>query len=275
MLKIVVMGDLHYSQSLADPSLKEYQEDFLKRYLDHVFQVPADMHVSVGDLTHSGSPAEFGRIYQIANERHIHFYQAIGNHDALTIPKELISTVIQRPLYYHVSTEDAIVAFIDTAREQCPDDSSGAISDEQLDWLQELILSSESKPVILFAHHPLFGTTTFSEMEHLSIRNDRLTNILASKQGIGLYCNGHNHIHSTHQSSPWVYIQTAACLIKPSYRVITVQDSDVFIETHFLNDDLLTQYGQGLGEELLYFADQIQPPVRHIDLELRFITTNC
>jgi Icc protein len=102
---------------------------------------------------------------------------------------------------------------------------------EQLDWLRDQLEKSGIKPVFVFAHHPVFGTTARSNMEKMSIdpRIDMLA-VLNKKKGPGFYFCGHNHVNSIVQQDGWYYIQTAACLDVPAFRRVELKDRKVQID---------------------------------------------
>jgi hypothetical protein len=46
---------------------------------------------------------------------------------------------------------------------------------------------------------------------------------------MGVYFNGHNHIHSIVRSHQWYHVQTAASLCHPSFRVIEIDNGQLSV----------------------------------------------
>ena len=75
-------------------------------------------------------------------------------------------------------------------------------------------------------------------------------------------------MHSVYRQGNWRYIQTAACLAAPSYRIVTISGNRISVKTRVLSDGDLKQYGLQLEKELLYFPDAVRPVPSREDLEL-------
>lgn len=229
MLRLALIGDLHYPHiEQENKELMELREGFYLNYLRKFLDLEADMHISLGDLTHNGIVQEYEAMYQYIRASNVSFRHVLGNHDAYSLPKEQISAIMDHPLYEAVETEDALLIFLDSTRELQPEDWSGVLDIRQLAWLESKIEQNQDKPVLLFAHHPVYDTTSLSvdQKMHIDPSID-MRSILAKRKGAGLYFNGHNHTHSIVHQDGWSFIQTAAGLCDPSYRMVEIADGQI------------------------------------------------
>ncbi|TBL81162.1 metallophosphoesterase family protein [Paenibacillus thalictri] len=256
-MKLLVMGDFHYSR-LEDPTadVLEVQEKLYSYMLKTFFEIEADYHISVGDFSNKGYPEELQylvdkmKVYNGDLKRR--FIQVLGNHDTITLPKQEILAITGQQLYHSIDTNEAILVFLDTAKEMNLRDAGGEVSEEQIAWLEDLVQKSGNKPMLIFAHHPVYATTARSELNMLSIHPDQdIWPILQRKQGSGYYFCGHNHVNSIVQRDHWHFIQTSSCLDIPAYRIIDINADKVSIDMVFLD------------EQFIPLAKQISPHMLH------------
>ncbi|MCD9021036.1 metallophosphoesterase family protein [Cohnella silvisoli] len=245
-MKLAIIGDLHYPQQLTDldQTVAEARDAFFERFIDLFLAIDADYHISIGDLTHAGEFAEFEYIINKveSSSPRRRFLHVLGNHDTYTHPKTDIIALTGQQRYGIIEDSDAIILLLDTARE-IREDWSGTIDEEQLVWLKSQLNRETDKPLLVFGHHPLHGTTARSTEEMMSMDPELdIWPILANWPGIGFYFNGHNHIHSIVRKERWHFIQTAAIPDVPAVRIVTVNDNEVNVETVSLANDEITNW---------------------------------
>lgn len=244
MLRIALTGDLHYfrlEKGQADSEeLAEGRRLFFETYLRAFLEYEADWHISIGDFTHNGHEEEFEELNRLLKEKGVRYRMALGNHDTQSLAKSRIAELTGFPAYDVVHTDEATLVFLDTAKEMSPHNWEGEIDEEQLAWLEAVIADSGSKTLLVFAHHPVYGTTTHSTDKWLSVRpGSRLRYVLAAKDGQGVYFNGHNHVNSIVQSGHWHFVQSAAALCHPSFKIIEVGEEYISIrEIPVVHEDL-------------------------------------
>ncbi|GAA0371938.1 metallophosphoesterase family protein [Bacillus horti] len=234
MLRLVLIGDLHYPHvEEPSPEFIQAREMFYSTFLREYLAQEADWHISIGDLTNLGRPDELDYIYNHIYESHRQFRHVLGNHDAYALPKVQLLEITKQPRYNAIETPEAHLVFLDSTREMDYDDWGGVLDAEQMSWLEQQVEMSGEKPLLVFAHHPIFETTTRSELDKGSIHPDYdIQSILAKKKGKGFYFCGHNHAHSIVEKEQWHYIQTAACLDQPGFRIIEVSKNE--FSTHIV-----------------------------------------
>lgn len=268
-MKIAVIGDLHYpaleeAYSFIEEDRKVFYENFLERF----FSVPADLYVSIGDLTNYGLKEELEEIYAMINKHQKPFVHVLGNHDVCALTRNEVLAITQQPRFQSISTDSAVLAFIDTEREQDAEDWGGTIDSVQLDWLERVIEKSGDLPLIVFAHHPVYNTTTNSEKDKLCIPSSiPIWELLSKKQGMGLYVNGHNHFNSIAIREQWNFLQLAAVLDEQTIRTIEISDTHISIDSVELNDDELQRRGRIIGNAISHF--QLNPAPLGLESDIK------
>jgi 3',5'-cyclic AMP phosphodiesterase CpdA len=240
-MRLALLGDLHYSG--MSHGTEEMRAARVRAY-EHMFKAflkeDADYHISIGDLTHEGTAQELRSIFSMLAKSERKFIHVLGNHDTYSLPKHEISMITGQVRYRTIDTPHVRLIFMDTAQEMNREDWGGELDEEQLIWIKGQIADSHEKQVLVFGHHPVFDTTARSTLDKLYIRpQDELRSIFNSRPEGGIYFCGHNHMNSIVKQGAWHYVQTAACLDVPAYRVIEVHEGEVII-THqrMLDTDL-------------------------------------
>ncbi|MEW9699771.1 metallophosphoesterase [Paenibacillus sp. SI8] len=236
-MRLVLMGDFHYSRMAnGTAEMLEARDYVYASMLDQFLDMNADVHISLGDLTHEGLPEEFRVVFTRLNESTRQFIHVLGNHDTYSIPKTEILEITGQKRYSSLEMEEAVLIFLDSTKEMNKECWGGEMDAEQMDWLKAQLQASGEKPVLVFAHHPIYGTTAHSILDKLSIHPDfDMKSVLSVKKGPGFYFCGHNHTNSIVQQDGWHFIQTAACLDIPAFRVVELSGSLLDITTAQLN----------------------------------------
>lgn len=231
-MRLVVMGDLHYSSMTnGTEEMRGARDTVYSVMLDSYLNTEGHYHISLGDLTHEGLPEEFRHVFDRIGGSERQFIHVLGNHDTYSIPKAEILSITGQQRYSSIDTEEAMLIFLDSTKEMNRSDWGGEMDAEQLEWLETQLEQSGTKPVFVFAHHPVYGTTARSTIEKLSIHPDiDMLSVLNKKKGAGFYFCGHNHVNSIVQQEGWHYIQTAACLDIPAFRIVELKDGQVSTE---------------------------------------------
>ena len=249
MIRIALMGDLHYPQ--LDPDNTELTEAvhyFYQNYLNEFINLEADLHVSIGDLTHLGLENEFLSVYEHIWKRGKNFRTVLGNHDVLSLPKEKISQLIKQPRFDAIETEDCLLIFLDTTKEF--ELHGWGLDQEQWDWLETQVNRAKDKPLFIFAHHPIPNTTMYSpENETFEAMQD-IRPLLEKRNGLILYFNGHTHAHSIIQKEDSYFIQAGAAVCDPSFLLIELDQNKVEIQKVDVSDAKLDTYRSVLYEQM-------------------------
>lgn len=279
-MKIAVMGDLHYPvMKHADSSLLEARDTFFREIVRRFLAIDADLHIALGDLTNEGLPEEYERVYGwIRQDPHARrFVQLFGNHDKYTLDTADILSLTGQSRYSRIDTSDAVVVLLDTARDRLREDWSGFLDEAQLQWLTRFLMRPEEearseegdRPLLLFAHHPLYDTTTRSTEEYMWLAPEiDLRGTLQRYAGTGFYFNGHNHANSIVRENRWHYVQTADVLDYPAFRLIEATREKVDIRLMRIEEEELWKLARRIGENMIEYHPYAPAPGERKDGDL-------
>ncbi|MBS4224271.1 metallophosphoesterase family protein [Lederbergia citrea] len=253
MFRIALLGDLHYpSNDVKKSDLQETADNFFTKYLHEFLSIDADLHVSIGDLTHLGLESEFQFMYDLVRKYDVIFRQVLGNHDVLSLSKEKITELIGQPRYDAIETEECLLLFLDTTKELQL--HGWGLDKEQWNWLEAQMSRSIEKPLMIFAHHPVPNTTKYSPEGNTSFEAlQDIRPLLAKREGLVIYFNGHTHSQSIIQQANHHFVQTGAVLCDSNYLVIELNDDQINIHTMNIGDVQINAFRKTLYEKLSDF----------------------
>lgn len=255
-MKLAVIGDLHYHA--ADEAVVEWAEArdaFYGSLLGRFCQTEADFHISLGDLTNLGLSRELREVYSLLEPRASTFYHVLGNHDLYSQSRREVLALTGQPRYQFIRTDRAVLAFLDTARELDREDWSGRVDGEQLQWLEHVVEESGTAPLLVFAHHPLYGTTEGSTREKAAIDPDiDIWGVLSRKKGQGLYFNGHVHLHSVCRLRNWHFVQLAAGLDYPAFAMVEIKEEEIRISAVDAAEPGILDYASSIYRNIRHFS---------------------
>ena len=133
--------------------------------MEHFFSIPADLYVSIGNLTNFGTEDELKEIYALIDRYHKPFVHVLGNHDLYAMSRAEVLEITGQRRFRTLQSRTAVLAFLDTAYEQNYADWGGTLDLVQQQWLETVIEESADLPLIIFGHHPVYGTTKNSSKE--------------------------------------------------------------------------------------------------------------
>ncbi|ULL16226.1 metallophosphoesterase [Paenibacillus sp. H1-7] len=254
-MRLVLMGDLHYHEiDETIPGWLEARDDFYRIFLDRFLELEGDAHISLGDLTNYGASSELQEVYEMIRQHDRTFYHALGNHDLYAQTRMEVLQITGQARYHAVVTDRAVLAFLDTAKEMDFEDWGGWIDAEQLQWFEEVVKASGTKPLLVFAHHPVYNTTTNSEKEKGSIHPSiDMWNILNQKEGVGIYFNGHTHVDSIVKQNNWTFVQLSACLDQHGLRIVDIEQEEIRISAMDITDVALAENVGTLYNHMKHF----------------------
>jgi 3',5'-cyclic AMP phosphodiesterase CpdA len=171
----------------VEPGERPYPETMNEAAIEEIRHLDPVAVVAKGDLTTHGSGAEYQAFldrYSGAFGERLHHVR--GNHDAKD--ETFADTAVQE-----VTLAGATLAILDTS---IPHRSSGRVTAEQLDWLDELGGRAD-RPVIVFGHHhPWDPASAQRPDDYFGINPDdseRLIAVLARHPVVAGYFAGHTH----------------------------------------------------------------------------------
>lgn len=170
------------------PEEEPYPEMMNRGAIAEIAAMDADAVVVKGDLTCAGTLDEYRRFlefYGSAFGDRLHHVR--GNHDSYH------GQVFADFAMQEVTVEGATLAILDTARDQ---QTTGSLSVDQLEWLDELA-SRVSTPVMVFGHHHAWNPDVDPRGDHFfGIHPDDsegLFEVFARRTNLVGYFAGHTH----------------------------------------------------------------------------------
>jgi 3',5'-cyclic AMP phosphodiesterase CpdA len=192
----------------SEPGEDPYPEIMNAAAVEEISAIEPDAVVAKGDLTATGSAAEYQRFldrYATAfGDRLLHVR---GNHDAYHGPMPGYAA----PAVQDLRLPGVIVAVLDTV---VPGYSGGQVTAAQLDWLDTLGADAD-RPVLVFGHHHAWKPGSANRPDHyFGIRPDdseRLVDVVARRPALIGYFAGHTHRNRVRRftetgETPWVEV---------------------------------------------------------------------
>ena len=196
------IGPVFRSEPGADP----YPEVMNRGAVEEMVALGPDVVVVKGDLTCNGTLEEYAAFrsaYEPAfGDRLVHVR---GNHDGYH-GQSYAAFPTQR-----VDLPGVTVAVLDTT---VPFQTPGGVTDEQLEWLDDLAGTAD-RPVLLFGHHHVWSPDSNHRPEGyfgiLPDASERLVDVVARHPGILGYFAGHTHRNRVRRiratsDRPWVEV---------------------------------------------------------------------
>lgn len=170
------------------PDDEPYPEMMNRGAIVEIAALNPDAVIVKGDLTCRGTLEEYHRFldfYQAAFGERLHHVR--GNHDSYH------GQVFADFAMQEVTVEGATLAILDTARHE---QTTGSISTDQLEWLDELA-SRASTPVLVFGHHHAWNPEVDPRRDDFfGIHPDdseSLFEVFARRTNLAGYFAGHTH----------------------------------------------------------------------------------
>ena len=160
------------------------------------FNPRPDVVLITGDLTECGLDAEYANLKAIL-ERTLSMpvFVIPGNHDRRDNFRQGLGHlpgVLSDPVFVQYTVEDYPVRLVmlDTL---VPGANHGALSAEQLDWLDRTLAAQPSKPTLIGMHHPPF-VTGIPHMDTIALLDqDAFRSVIAKHTQVGRIVCGHHH----------------------------------------------------------------------------------
>jgi Icc protein len=152
-----------------------------------------DLVVVSGDLADTPTPGEYEHLRQLLAPLEIPFVGIPGNHDARAMMRAAFPEQGWAPtgaLDQIVSVGGLDLLLLDSSVAGQP---HGELEAETLQWLDDALASSSTRPALLFLHHPPFRTG----IEHMDVQDlcnaEELAPIIQNHPRVKLVAAGHVH----------------------------------------------------------------------------------
>ncbi|MDI6793250.1 MAG: metallophosphoesterase [bacterium] len=243
LFSFAAAADLHCSPNKASKKgmLFSVSGDILRELVTEINGRSVDFTILKGDLTHTGSEAEFEFVKSELVKLKTRVYAVIGNHDIIGQAWQSSFSQISGQLtrYYSFNLKGWHFIILDS--------SKGSIDKHQLDWLKGDLDKYKTSPTMVFLHHWVNRTSVMDDLADMGNKfstiigsrfidnHAQLRAILESYPQVVSVHSGHAHANLVTQDKGITYIATAALIQYPvSYNVYRVWEGGYTISTYLL-----------------------------------------
>ena len=199
----------------AEPGDAGYPETMSRGAAAEIPRCHPDVVVAKGDLTATGKPEEVEAFFEIFGVFGNRLHYVKGNHD-VTHGREAFPA----PDRIEVELDGVALAVLDTS---VPEQAQGALSTEQLEWLDDLGARHHDLQVLVFGHHHVRDpgpdleaarTSSLPPDSFFGIRpqdSAALVEVFARRPALSAYFAGHTHRNHVERFAatgdvPWVEV---------------------------------------------------------------------
>lgn len=225
--------------------------DQLKQAFEELHSEAVDFAFIAGDMTDTGTAAQYAALGKVANGAGFPVYGIMGNHETFQpssradLAKHAAHLFPGGDTYYALKKPPLRFLILDKSywrnKEGAILDypaagySANTLTPPQVTWMEKQLAADQSTPTIVLSHFPFFAEPrpSSSGYELVSwVIHDTTTELIRKAPNVIATLNGHTHWNQTGQSGRIRWIQNAAFVEWPStYRLFRVYPSHVEWET--------------------------------------------
>lgn len=148
-LKLIQITDMHLLADPADTLLGVPPRATFHEVVEKASAHPWDLALLTGDLSQDGTPAAYEGVRELVNPLDAPCYWVPGNHDRPSVMNEVLHGPPFRPDRAFSVGAWRVVA-LNTA---LPDHTHGALSEEDLEFLDRSLTAHPERPTLIAMHH--------------------------------------------------------------------------------------------------------------------------
>jgi Icc protein len=219
-----------------------------------------DFILHTGDIAYDPIPAVYEDVKALLSQLQAPVYYLAGNHD----DSRAIQTVLMGRstddldpyLYYEFEINGVQVACLDSNGPHVPENPSGSVTLEQLQWLEALCTADDARPLIVAVHHNIIPVGVPWLDDWMRMENGEDFHQIVRKAGSRLRGVFFGHIHQqlttmrdgvlyVASASSWCHFNgyptpedtrpTADFHTPPGFSVVTVTENQTFIRRYNLS----------------------------------------
>lgn len=116
-----------------------------------------DFILHTGDVAYDPVPDVYPPIKELFSTIDVPIHYVVGNHDDSQALQQVLmgrtDETIQPYLYGELSYKDTQVVYLDSNGPHDPENPSGFVTQDQLDWLDEICTTDDERPLVIAVHH--------------------------------------------------------------------------------------------------------------------------
>lgn len=273
LYSFALISDAHVGegrQEWMNMKLNGAAGELLKGTLRELNDELVDFAFLAGDMTESGTVAQYTALQQILAESKLKIYGVMGNHETFQPTSRVDRARILRDPFPNNETyytfDKGPVRFVVLDKSYWRN-KTGAISDfpvaneftantitpDQVRWFETTLNADRRTPTIVVCHFPFFASPGISSSGYEVVSwavADRSTTLINSAPNVIATLNGHTHWNQVGKNQNTTWIQNAAFVEWPAmYRVFRVYADHIEWETRlasnlgFLRESFLPEKG--------------------------------
>ncbi len=214
-----------------------------------------DFVLHTGDVAYDPFPEAYAAVAEVLGKINAPIHYLAGNHDdAVALQQQVMGKAdAQEYLYYEFEVKGVQIVCLDSNGPHDPTRPSGSVTQEQLDWLDEICRADDPRPLVVAVHHNVLPMQVPWLDDWMRLENpDALHDILrqASERLRGVF---HGHIHQNTEvfQDGVLYVAAASSwcqfisypmpenervapdfLTPPGFSVVTVTDRAMSLRRH-------------------------------------------
>lgn len=244
-LRFVQFTDVHLSSSGSDYYQRNLEQsvELLEKAINSVNSIPNINFIAFsGDNIDEPSDCDLETFCEITRKLNKAYYIGIGNHDVFgmgfhkglyfdTVRKYNKNQKNKNGYYYFTPNKDFVVIFMDGVIQAVPT-SHGCYTEEDLDWLDQVLTKNKNKKAIIIQHFPLVEPK--ENKSHRLRRIEDYFDVINKHNNVIMVASGHYHTDKVTLKDGIYHISTPAFVETPySYRIIEINynKKELFADT--------------------------------------------
>jgi 3',5'-cyclic-AMP phosphodiesterase len=220
----------------------------------------ADFILHTGDVAYDPVPEVYPAIKELMSQLDLPIYYLTGNHDDASSIQTILmeKDEAQDYLYYDFEAKGVHFVCLDSNGPHEPKHPSGTVTQEQLDWLNEICSSDDERPLVIAIHHNVLPVNVSWLDTWMKLENSEEFHAIVRQASHRLSGVFFGHIHQNLQvlRDGVLYISSASswCQFKglqtpgeklsldefhtlPSFNIVTITDTTTAIRRHSFTVD--------------------------------------
>lgn len=236
-LKFVQVTDVHLSTNGSNYQGRDLENSvkFLETAVKSINNsTDINFVVFSGDNIDTSNEEDLAKFLEITKNLNKPYYITVGDHDIFKsggLTKSKYIEIIKKynknqksndTYYYFLPNKDFIVIVMDGVLSGTITSSHGGYSQEDLDWLDEVLTKNSNKKAIIVQHFPLIEP--YENKSHKTRFSEDYFNLLANHKNIIAVISGHYHGGDKVTLQDGIYHIATPALVSDShkYRVIEI-----------------------------------------------------
>jgi hypothetical protein len=265
LARIAILADIHIGDGPDDKKVYSMSGELVSEAVRRInSRGNYDAVLIAGDLTKNGAEEDHRRAVELLDELEAPWYVVPGNHEVNGIPNMLSREGMDElwgehnpgpGLYFEVELKPGLLLL---GLDSTIDGShGGAISPEQMDFLDEKLHGREDDIAVLFFHHNVINPLTEEEREwsgygaNLELQNSEEMRELFGRLDVELTVSGHSNLIDVERGSggAWHFVAPAPLTHPSAFSTIEIYRDGFHLKIEELSEEAALKSLHGLRRD--------------------------